>query len=134
MTNAHVHHLCLWFLLYGESANLRHVSEVMCYIFHAAMCAMVLEDKVPEPHAFNSEAPPAGPQLVIAKPVAGSDMPYATDDYLNSIVRPLYTFLKQEVSTKGTEPIVDRIMYDDVNEFFWLQVGAHQAHLALTPD
>jgi hypothetical protein len=87
LANAHVHHLCLWFLLYGESANLRHTSEAMCFIFHAAMCALLLEDAAPAPHAFNGLRPPAGRQLVLARPVPGAPMPYPTDDYLNSVVR-----------------------------------------------
>jgi len=59
----------------------------MCFIFHAAMCALVLEDAAPAPHAFNSVRPPAGRQLVLARPVPGAPMPYPTDDYLNSVVR-----------------------------------------------
>ena len=87
--NARVHHLCLWFLLYGESANLRHAPEAMCFIFHAAMCALTLEDKAPAPCQMSAKEP-IGDQLVLAKPVAGAKMPHARDDYLNSIVRPLY--------------------------------------------
>jgi len=36
-------------------------------------------------------------------------------------VRPLYTFLQREIQARASSPIVDRVMYDDVNEFFWLQ-------------
>ena len=120
MSNAHLHHLCLWFLLYGESANLRHTSEVMCYIFHAAMCSLVLEDKSPAPCPLDGREP-TGDQLVLARPVPGSEMPYPEDDYLDSFVRPLYAFLQREVQGRATAAIVNRVMYDDVNEFFWLQ-------------
>jgi hypothetical protein len=118
--NAQLHHLCLWFLLYGESANLRHTSEVMCFIFHAAMCALTLEDRIPEPCPFDGTEP-SGAQLVLAQPVEGSEMPYPADDYLDSVVRPLYAFLQREVQGRASSPIVDRVMYDDVNEFFWLR-------------
>ena len=121
MSNAHVHHLVLWFLLYGESANLRHTSEVMCFIFHAAMCALTLEDRSPGVFSFNTTEPPAGDHLVIAQPVEGSEMPYPPDDYLDSVVRPLYAFLQREIQGRASSPIVDRVMYDDVNEFFWLR-------------
>ena len=117
--NARVHHLCLWFLLYGESANLRHAPEAMCFIFHAAMCALTLEDKAPAPCRMSAKEP-IGDQLVLAKPVAGAKMPHARDDYLNSIVRPLYQFLQREIQGRASSPIEDRVMYDDVNEFFWL--------------
>ena len=87
--NARLHQLCLWFLLYGESANLRHAPEAMCFIFHAAMCAVTLEDRAPAPCPMTDKEP-VGDQLVLAKPVAGCKMPHAKDDYLNSIVRPLF--------------------------------------------
>ena len=120
MSNAHVHHLMLWFLLYGERANLRHTSEVMCFIFHAAMCGLMLEDKAPQSYPVSLESPNSE-QLVIAQPVEGSEMSYPKDDYLNSVVRPLYAFLQREVQGRASSPIVDRVMYDDVNECFWLR-------------
>ena len=101
MSNAHLHHLCLWFLLYGESANLWHTSEVMCYIFHAAMCSLVLKDDSPAPCPLDGTEP-TGDQLVLARPVPGSEMPYPEDDYLDSFVRPLYAFLQREVQGRAT--------------------------------
>ena len=117
--NARLHQLCLWFLLYGESANLRHAPEAMCFIFHAAMCAVTLEDRAPAPCPMTDKEP-VGDQLVLAKPVAGCKMPHAKDDYLNSIVRPLYQFLQREIQGRASSPIEDRVMYDDFNEFFWM--------------
>ena len=92
----------------------------MCFIFHAAMCALTLEDRIPEPCAFDGTEP-SGAQLVLAQPVEGGEMPYPADDYLDSVVRPLYAFLQREVQGRASSPIVDRVMYDDVNEFFWLR-------------
>ncbi len=120
--NAHLHHLCLWFLLFGESANLRHTPEAMCFIFHAAMCAVVIDDRAPEPAPMEAEEMEPE-QMVLAKPHAPArgEMPYPADDYLDSFVRPLYAFLQREIQARASSPIVDRVMYDDVNEFFWLQ-------------
>ena len=58
MSNAHLHHLCLWFLLYGERRTFS-TSEVMCYIFHAAMCSLVLEDDSPAPCPLDGTEPRA---------------------------------------------------------------------------
>ena len=62
-------------------------------------------------------------QMVLAKPHAPArgEMPYPADDYLDSFVRPMYAFLQREIQARASSPIVDRVMYDDVNEFFWLQ-------------
>ena len=107
--NAKLHHLCLWFLIYGESANLRHMSECLCFIFHSALCAVKLERRVPN----------EGEEHVLCKPVAEEVMPYAEKDYLRTIVTPIFLFLKREISDRSSEPVSDRVMYDDVNEFFW---------------
>ena len=89
------------------------------FIFHAAMCAVTLEDRAPAPCPMTDKEP-VGDQLVLAKPVAGCKMPHAKDDYLNSIVRPLYQFLQREIQGRASSPIEDRVMYDDFNEFFWI--------------
>jgi len=105
--NAQLHHLCLWFLMYGESANLRHMSELLCFVFHAALSAVTLEDAIPSVDS-----------LVLCKPVSNI-MPYVEKDFLKSIVTPLFLFMKREISDRADAPISRRVMYDDVNEFFW---------------
>ena len=40
-------------------------------------------------------------------------------DFLDSIVTPIYAFLRTEVSERQNDAIGTRTMYDDVNEFFW---------------
>ena len=106
--NARLHHLCLWFLLYGESANLRHMSEVLCFLFHAASCAVMLEHR----------APSEGEQILV-KPVSDEVMPYGEKDFLRSVVTPIYLFLQHEIAARTEAPVSERVMYDDVNEFFW---------------
>ena len=107
--NAKIHHLCLWFLIYGESANLRHMSECLCFIFHAALCAVKLDGR----------APSESEKFVLCRPVADSVMPYEAKDFLRKIVTPIFLFLKREISDRSANPISERVMYDDVNEFFW---------------
>ena len=53
------------------------------------------------------------------QPVEPSTMPYPADDYLDTIVTPIYAFLEDEIIKKKERPIDERVMYDDVNEFFW---------------
>jgi len=106
--NAQLHHLCLWFLIYHESANLRHMSELLCFVFHAALSAVTLEDTMP-----------TDDNLILCKPVSDEVMPYAEKDFLTTIVTPLYLFLKREIADRADAPISQRVMYDDVNEFFW---------------
>ena len=45
-------------------------------------------------------------------------MPYKECDYLNNVVTPMYLFMRRELKERAKAPIVDRVMYDDVNEFF----------------
>jgi 1,3-beta-glucan synthase len=111
-TNAKAHHLTIWFLLYGESANLRHMSEVLCYLFHCALCAVTLESR-------SERDPETNAELVLAQPIKGSQMPFKECDYLNNIVTPMYLFMRRELKERNKAAIVDRVMYDDVNEFFW---------------
>ena len=111
-TNAKAHHLTIWFLLYGESANLRHMSEVLCYLFHCALCTVTLENR-------SERDPETNAELILAQPVKGSEMPYKECDYLNNIVTPMYLFMRRELKERVKSSIVDRVMYDDVNEFFW---------------
>ena len=89
--NAKLHHLCLWFLIYGESANLRHTSESLCFIFHAALRAVTLEGRRPN----------EGEELVLCKPVSEEVMPYEEKDFLRTIVTPLYLFLKKEIAERA---------------------------------
>lgn len=107
--NAKLHHLCLWFLIYGECANLRHMSECLCFIFHAALCSLTLDDRLPG----------EGEERIMCKPVSADVMPYGEKDFLRTVITPIYTFLKREISDRASAPISERVMYDDVNEFFW---------------
>jgi hypothetical protein len=46
-------------------------------------------------------------------------MPYGEKDFLRSVVTPIYLFLQHEIAARTEAPVSERVMYDDVNEFFW---------------
>lgn len=39
--------------------------------------------------------------------------------FLDGVVRPIYEFLAHQILARRNQPIAQRVMYDDVNEFFW---------------
>ena len=39
-----LHRLVLWFLVWGEAANLRHTPELLCFVFYCASNALLLPD------------------------------------------------------------------------------------------
>ena len=96
-TNAKAHHLTIWFLLYGESANLRHMSEVLCYLFRCALCAVTLENR--------SERDPETNRTHLA-PSKGSEMPYKECDYLNNVVTPMYLFMRRELKERAKRQLL----------------------------
>ena len=62
---------------------------------------------------------PTDDNLILCKPGSEEVMPYAEKDFLTTIVTPLYLFVKREIADRADAPISQRVMYDDVNEFFW---------------
>ncbi|KAL1498897.1 hypothetical protein AB1Y20_013419 [Prymnesium parvum] len=110
--NAQLHQLVLWYLIWGEAANLRHVPELLCFIFYCACNALQLSTRSSWEVATFVEA-------------VDDDGPYGKEDFLNSIVSPIYEFLKLEVLTRKEDLVCERVMYDDVNETFWSVEGVH---------
>ena len=96
-------------LVWGEAANLRHAPEMLTCVFHCAANAV----KLPP------ETPPLRPGSTALYLLPGSTMPYPPCDFLQSVVRPVYLFLRRETLERREEPVGERVMYDDVNEFFW---------------
>ena len=45
--------------------------------------------------------------------------PASSDDFLRTIVSPMYAFLQLEVQGRRAEKIDTRVMFDDFNEAFW---------------
>ena len=109
LCTAQLHQLMLWQLVWGEAANLRHAPEMIACVFHCAANAV----KLPP------QTPPLRPGSTALYLLPGSTMPYPPSDFLDSVVRPVYLFLRREVLERREEPVGERVMYDDVNEFFW---------------
>ncbi|RLN49476.1 hypothetical protein BBJ29_000106 [Phytophthora kernoviae] len=81
--------LCLFFFIWGESANLRHSPEFLCFLFHK------MKEEFPSVRHTEREA----------------------GHFLDTVVTPVYGLLRSEMTSKYDHE--DRHNYDDFNEFFW---------------
>ncbi|OVA07770.1 Glycosyl transferase [Macleaya cordata] len=99
-------YVCLYLLIWGESANLRFVPECICYIFHhmAMELNRILEDYIDDNTGLHF-------------------IPSTTGEYgfLKQVVTPIYKIISDEVdnSRNGTAPHSAWRNYDDINEYFW---------------
>ncbi|KAJ0974544.1 hypothetical protein J5N97_016509, partial [Dioscorea zingiberensis] len=95
--------LCLFFLIWGEAANVRFLPECLCYIFHHM--ARELEEILHQQ---------------IAKP-ANSCVSQSGVSFLDQIISPLYEALASEADNNcnGRAPHSAWRNYDDFNEYFW---------------
>ncbi|XP_057776741.1 callose synthase 9 [Salvia miltiorrhiza] len=95
--------ISLYFLIWGEAANIRFLPECLCYIFHHM--GRELEDALRK-----QVAQPADSCLF------GSDV-----SFLDQIIRPLYDVISLEAANNdnGRAPHSAWRNYDDFNEFFW---------------
>ncbi|KAL3663879.1 hypothetical protein V7S43_011290 [Phytophthora oleae] len=88
----------LYFLIWGEAANIRHMPECVCYLFHQ-MLTMVNADQQ------GHERQPEG-------------------WYLEQVVRPIWreasNMKRRNALGKPLEHVKIR-NYDDINEYFWKQ-------------
>ncbi|KAL1561337.1 Callose synthase 9 [Salvia divinorum] len=93
----------LYFLIWGEAANVRFLPECLCYIFHnmGKELEEVLRQQVAQP----------------AKScISGSDV-----SFLDQVIHPLYEVISMEAvnNENGRAPHSAWRNYDDFNEFFW---------------
>ncbi|KAG6422840.1 hypothetical protein SASPL_113221 [Salvia splendens] len=93
----------LYFLIWGEAANVRFLPECLCYIFHnmGKELEEVLRQQVVQP----------------AKScISGSDV-----SFLDQVIQPLYEVISAEAvnNDNGRAPHSAWRNYDDFNEFFW---------------
>ncbi|KAF5206729.1 Callose synthase [Thalictrum thalictroides] len=94
----------LYFLIWGEAANVRFVPECICYIFHH----MAKELDAILDHAE-------------ANPAASCIKEDGTVSYLDQIIHPIYMTMEAEASRNNTGKVAHSGWrnYDDFNEYFW---------------
>ena len=101
--------LVLYVLIWGEAANLRHVPESLCYLFH------VMRSELWSAAAGTYVRPQGW--------------------FLSRVIAPLYRHMRAEMNKKGArgKPLghTCKPNYDDFNEFFW-SPGQPQQHISST--
>ncbi|GJT42861.1 callose synthase 9 [Tanacetum coccineum] len=101
-------YISLYFLIWGEAANVRFLPECLCYIFHRVVYQQMgeeMEDMLREQ---------------LAKPAVSC----VTDNgvsFLEQVIRPLYEVIAAEAdnNNNGKAPHSAWRNYDDFNEYFW---------------
>lgn len=86
--------ILIYLLIWGEAANLRHMPECICYIFHKTMEAHVLN----KGKTSNPEGKYPG-------------------YFLDIVIIPIYEVVSKSMAS--SEDHASRKIYDDFNEFFW---------------
>lgn len=96
--------ISLYFLVWGEAANVRFLPECICYIFH---------NMAKELDAI-LDSPEASP----AKSCTGSD---GSVSYLREIISPIYETMAAEAARNNNGKAAHSAWrnYDDFNEYFW---------------
>ncbi|KAL3828142.1 hypothetical protein ACJIZ3_016944 [Penstemon smallii] len=95
--------ICLYFLIWGEAANVRFLPECLCYIFHHMGREMeeILRQQVAQP--------------------ASSCVSESGVSFIDQVIRPLYEVISAEATNNdnGRAPHSAWRNYDDFNEYFW---------------
>lgn len=96
--------ISLYFLIWGEAANVRFIPECLCYIFHHM--AKELDAIVDQPEAVH------------AKSCIGTD---DSVSYLQEVIIPIYETLESEAARNNNGKAAHSAWrnYDDFNEYFW---------------
>ncbi|KAG2272664.1 hypothetical protein Bca52824_067219 [Brassica carinata] len=101
--------LSLYFLIWGEAANIRFLPECLCYIFHHMVREMddILRQQVARPA-----------ESCMAVDSRGSDDGVS---FLDHVIAPLYEVVSAEAfnNDNGRAPHSAWRNYDDFNEYFW---------------
>ncbi|XP_004985950.1 callose synthase 9 [Setaria italica] len=96
-------YVCLYYLMWGEAANVRFLPEGLCYIFHhlARELEEILRKQTAEP--------------------AKSCSSDGSVSFLENVISPLYDVIAAEAANNknGRAPHSAWRNYDDFNEFFW---------------
>ncbi|CAN6308264.1 unnamed protein product [Urochloa humidicola] len=96
-------YVCLYYLMWGEAANVRFLPEGLCYIFHHL--ARELEEILRKQTAEPAES-------------CSSD---GSVSFLDKVISPFYDIIAAEAANNknGRAPHSEWRNYDDFNEFFW---------------
>ena len=117
--------LCVW----GEGANLRHMPELLCWLFHQLCANRHALSASPRAAPANAPASPAShlpaspsptaPRSPPATPPAAPDAagPVVCYSFLASVVRPIVDVARWRM--RADLPVEQQLTYDDLNEFFW---------------
>ncbi|XP_020675367.1 callose synthase 10 isoform X2 [Dendrobium catenatum] len=96
--------ISLYFLIWGEAANVRFIPECLCYIFHHM--AKELDAILDQPEAAHAKSCTSSDNFV---------------SYLKEIITPIYDTLDAEVKRNNNGKAAHSAWrnYDDFNEYFW---------------
>ena len=103
--------MLLFLMIWGESANLKHMPECLCFLLHKT-----LEDHVDLKNAsgWKNGAEVTNQESVPITPASALRYP---GFYLDMVVTPLYEVVAEALTSSGDHR--QRKTYDDFNEFFW---------------
>eukprot|EP00567_Pseudictyota_dubia_P000459 CAMPEP_0197467590 /NCGR_PEP_ID=MMETSP1175-20131217/65644_1 /TAXON_ID=1003142 /ORGANISM="Triceratium dubium, Strain CCMP147" /LENGTH=2205 /DNA_ID=CAMNT_0043003667 /DNA_START=287 /DNA_END=6905 /DNA_ORIENTATION=+ len=87
--------LVLFFCIWGEGANIRHMPETMWFLYHKMMEEYIMSEGYTQTRSL----------------YAGY--------YVDNVVAPIYEIVSQKMKAKGDHADGDKRNYDDINEFFW---------------
>lgn len=105
--------LALWLLIWGEAANLRHMPESICFLYHSMI------GELHSANAATTNGTGSGSGISSARGRIPIQRHYGS--FLTHVVSPIYSLLKSEKGDIFTE----KRNYDDFNEFFWNKKCLH---------
>mmetsp|Transcript_6636 Transcript_6636/g.16316 ORF Transcript_6636/g.16316 Transcript_6636/m.16316 type:complete len:2130 (+) Transcript_6636:270-6659(+) len=85
--------LVLYFCIWGEGCNLRHMSECVWFLYHKMMEEYIKSEGYTQTRSL-----------------------YA-GHFLDNVIEPIYSVLAKSAKTKSDH--LEKKNYDDINEFFW---------------
>ena len=119
------HRVVLYMLIWGSGQP--HLPECLCLLLYCASNALVVE------HPVTSQETGSLPTTYSPGQIARLPIDIASalsrPMFLEALVEPMYRFLAQEISDRHQEDVSKRVMYDDVNEFFWNPSKIHASAL-----
>ncbi|KAG8073196.1 hypothetical protein GUJ93_ZPchr0006g44587 [Zizania palustris] len=109
-------YVCLYYLIWGEAANVRFLPEGLCYIFHHL--ARELEEIMRKQIAEPAESCISKKQTTEPTESCISNNEVS---FLDRVIYPLYEIIAAETANNdnGRAPHSAWRNYDDFNEFFW---------------